>query len=158
MTARELESIIRGMTPALRDVLTTELRAITGRVARLEQQWPRDGRDGQPGRDGLPGPRGDAGLDGKDGHDGLGMDDFESEYDGARTLILRFKAADRVKELRVVLAGLPLYCGRWSADRAYDRGDIVTIGGSHWHCNDATTDRPGETAAWTLSVKGIGRR
>lgn len=46
------------------------------------------------------------------------------------------------------------YRGVFAAGSSYDAGDTVTFGGSLWHCNAATTDRPGDNAdAWTLAVK-----
>lgn len=36
---------------------------------------------------------------------------------------------------------------------AYERGDTVTWGGSLWHCNEPTCDKPGESKAWALAVK-----
>jgi hypothetical protein len=34
------------------------------------------------------------------------------------------------------------------------RGDVVTFGGSMWHCNAATEEKPGDgSAAWTLAAK-----
>lgn len=72
----------------------------------------------------LPGPTGPPGQDGRDGAPGK---------DG--TPGLRF-------------------AGVYVDGKTYDLGDLVTWGGSSWHCNEATTTRPGEGAhAWTLMVK-----
>jgi hypothetical protein len=46
------------------------------------------------------------------------------------------------------------YRGTFAVGTAYDVGDTVTHGGSLWHCNQSTKDRPGEGShAWTLAVK-----
>lgn len=46
------------------------------------------------------------------------------------------------------------YRGVYATGFSYDAGDTVTFGGSLWHCDAATSDRPGENAgAWTLAVK-----
>lgn len=38
--------------------------------------------------------------------------------------------------------------------QAYDRGHLVTWAGASWHCNEATTTKPGDgSKAWTLMVK-----
>jgi hypothetical protein len=72
----------------------------------------------------LPGPPGPPGADGKDGRDG----------DPGRP-------------------GLQ-YLGVYQEGKSYDVGDIVTYAGSAWHCNEATTTRPGDgSAAWVLMVK-----
>ncbi len=46
------------------------------------------------------------------------------------------------------------YRGVHEPSLAYDTGDTVTHGGSLWHCNSLTKERPGEgSKAWTLAVK-----
>jgi len=35
----------------------------------------------------------------------------------------------------------------------FDQGDVVTWGGSAWHCQRKTTDKPGTSADWKLMVK-----
>ncbi|KQM92159.1 hypothetical protein ASE77_11810 [Sphingomonas sp. Leaf226] len=46
------------------------------------------------------------------------------------------------------------YRGVHEPNVAYDTGDTVTHGGSLWHCNVLTKERPGEgSKAWTLAVK-----
>lgn len=35
----------------------------------------------------------------------------------------------------------------------YEHGDVVTYAGSAWHCQEKTTDQPGNSAAWKLMVK-----
>lgn len=53
--------------------------------------------------------------------------------------------------------------GVWQPGTQALAGEFWTEGGSVWHCNEATTDRPGNGSnAWTLSVKrgrdGSGHR
>jgi hypothetical protein len=46
------------------------------------------------------------------------------------------------------------YRGVFLEGSTYAAGDLVTWAGSAWHCNDATTTKPGDGAkAWTLMVK-----
>lgn len=45
------------------------------------------------------------------------------------------------------------YKGVWRDGNAADVGNFYTFGGSVWHCNEPTTERPGTSAAWTLAVK-----
>jgi hypothetical protein len=45
------------------------------------------------------------------------------------------------------------YDGPFEGEKTYQRGTFVTHGGSLWHCNHETTDRPGDTPAWVLAVK-----
>ncbi|KAA6040524.1 phage gp6-like head-tail connector protein [Pantoea sp. F_11] len=48
-----------------------------------------------------------------------------------------------------------LYRGVFKADTEYLPGDTVTWGGSLWHCDTKTQDKPGETGStgWTLAAK-----
>jgi hypothetical protein len=44
------------------------------------------------------------------------------------------------------------YCGVWSADHRYVRGELVTHSGSMWYCNEPTNTKP-PGSHWTLCVK-----
>ena len=44
--------------------------------------------------------------------------------------------------------------GVYQDGKSYDLGNLVTWAGSSWHCNEATTTKPGDgSRAWTLMVK-----
>ena len=44
--------------------------------------------------------------------------------------------------------------GVYQDGKAYEVGHLVTWAGSSWHCNEATTTKPGDgSKAWTLMVK-----
>jgi hypothetical protein len=45
-----------------------------------------------------------------------------------------------------------VYKGIWK-EGAYAKGNTVTTGGSLWHCNKDTTDKPGTSEAWQLCAK-----
>jgi hypothetical protein len=46
------------------------------------------------------------------------------------------------------------YRGVYADGTAYVLGDVVTWAGGAWHCNTATTDKPGDGSdVWTLMVK-----
>lgn len=107
------------------------------------------GKDGSAGTDGLPGA---PGTNGKDGADGFGFDDLDVVHDGERGFTFRFTRGDRVKEFPFSVP-VQIYRGVYKDGQAYQRGDAVTWGGSQWHCDKATSDKPGEGGAWTLSTK-----
>lgn len=116
----------------------------------------RDGRDGLPG---VPGANGERGLDGEDGRDGingkdgLGFEDMTVEYDGERRFTFRLARGDTVKEWTRVVP-VQLYRGVHADGAAHEPGDTVTWGGSLYHCNEPTTEKPGAgSKAWTLAVK-----
>lgn len=48
-----------------------------------------------------------------------------------------------------------IYRGVFKAGEAYQAGDTVTWGGSMWHCDQDSTDKPGENGSkgWTLATK-----
>lgn len=94
------------------------------------------------------------GTDGDPGAPGFNLEDFDaSVLDDGRTVLLSFtgKGMDYKVEL-----GFPvmIYRGVFKDGQKYERGDTVTWGGSLWHCEDETADKPGEGAkAWTLCAK-----
>lgn len=116
----------------------------------------RDGRDGLPGRDGKDGAPGEAGKDGTDGlngRDGLGFDDLTVDYDGERTVTLRFAAGDRVKEFPIKFPVI-IDRGVWKDGQTYERGDAVTWGGSlHVAKKDTSTKPDTPDSDWRLSAK-----
>lgn len=61
----------------------------------------------------------------------------------------------RVKALEDGSAFADLYKGVHLQGQHHRRGEMVTQGGSLWICLAATRDRPGESAAWRLIVKGM---
>jgi len=44
------------------------------------------------------------------------------------------------------------YRGVWQSGE-FRRGDMATLKGALWHCNEPTTDRPGTNSFWTLMHK-----
>lgn len=97
------------------------------------------------------------GLDGKDGErgePGFSLENFEIvQNEDGRTVELKFEGGDtsytRELELPVVI-----YRGVFKEGEAYAIGDMVTWGGSVWHCNSAEAGKPGEdSAGWVLAVK-----
>ncbi len=47
-----------------------------------------------------------------------------------------------------------IYRGVFVEGKTYQRGDCTTWAGSEWHCNETTTNKPGDgSKAWTLKVK-----
>jgi Collagen triple helix repeat (20 copies) len=112
------------------------------------------GRDGIDGKDGAPGENGRDGIDGKDGRDGFSLEQFDAELaEGGRLLVLTLTSGALVQR-RELRTALMLYRGVYRDGAPYEPGDTVTWGGSIWHCNAATSDRPGDgSKAWTLAVK-----
>lgn len=122
-----------------------------------------DGKDGAPGRDGQPGAPGAAGRDGKDGadgrdgkdgaagRDGLGFDDLSFEYDGERTVTLRFARGSDVKTFPIDLP-IPIFRDAWT-ERQYKRGDMVMWGGSLFCATRDTRAKPDSNDDWKLATR-----
>ena len=103
------------------------------------------------------------------------VDKYAARVEGYTSFLQRDAAAlgERVKaiEVRPVQPGPPgdpgppgkdgadgkpglTYCGVFVEGKSYDVGELVTWGGSMWHCNEATETKPGDgSRAWTLAVK-----
>lgn len=123
------------------DVLSKDLAAVRERVAVLEVKAP------------VPGPPGADGKNGADGQDGLGFDDLTADFDGDRTLALKFSRDGRAKVFHMELPFLR-YQGVFQHGKSYTVGDVVTFGNQSWHCHEATITPPGDGAkAWQLMVR-----
>jgi hypothetical protein len=58
---------------------------------------------------------------------------------------------ERISKLEAL--PLPRFVGLWVEGYVYAPGNLVQWGGSLWHCNEHTKDKPGTSTAWTLAVK-----
>lgn len=97
-----------------------------------------DGKDGEPGRDGI---------------DGLGFDDLSAEYDGERSIVLRFVRGEQSKEFAFTMP-IVIDRGVWVEGKDYHAGDAVTWAGSVWIAQTSgVTDKPDGGDGWRLSVK-----
>lgn len=139
----------------------------------------RDGKDGDPGRDAAlieplaaidPArsyPRGtwakhNGGLwlsrattDGMTGWDcivsGVSLEIEQGE--NPRQFTMRARSSDGSASLQTFSLPVLIYQEVWK-DGAYERGDCVTWGGSVWHCQRDTTEKPAFGCAdWKLMVK-----
>jgi hypothetical protein len=111
---------------------------------------PKPGRDGLPG---APGPPGRDGRDGAPGQDGLGFDELHVLRNGEREITLEFVQGERVKRFPIAVPAV-IYQGVYTSGKAYEPGDVVSFGGSGWHCNQPTDTKPGDgNATWTLAIK-----
>src|SRR4030095_14683770 len=89
--------------------------------------------------------------------DGLTVDQLKiaQDADDPRVVTIGYRDGETVKTLATLHFPTTLYCGVFDGGRkgGYARGDEVTYQGALWHCNAATTVRPGLSDAWTLAVK-----
>jgi len=88
----------------------------------------------------------------KDGKDGFSLSDFSAEFDGERTVTLRFASGDIKEEVKLLLA-VPLFRGVWS-ENEYQRGDMVIRDGSLFVALKDTMTVPGTANSnWQLATK-----
>lgn len=92
--------------------------------------------------DRLPKPR-----DGVDGKDAVPVEDFELSLEG-RNLTVSLGSVTKTIHVPATI-----YRGVFKDGEAYDVGDLATFGGSLFHCNEATTEKPETGKAWTLAAK-----
>lgn len=90
----------------------------------------------------------------KDGVDGMGFDDLVVEYDGERTFTVALVRGERRKAHSFKLP-MMLYRKVYAEKVSYERGDVVTWGGSSWVAlKDAPQGKPGDASRdWQLIVK-----
>lgn len=143
----------------------------------------KDGADGEPGKDGrdgigladafidrsgllvltltngeartfgeIMGKDGAPGQPGRDGQDGVGFDDLEFTSDGGRNFMVRFVKGERIKEFPFRLP-VVLDAGIWNPEKAYEKGDAVSFGGSIWIAQEDTRQKPEHGGSWRLGVK-----
>lgn len=111
-----------------------------------------DGRDGRDGERGLKGDTGERGERGADGLDGFSLTDFSAEFDGERRVTFKLESAD-LRKSHTFVVPWQLYRDVFKEGQPYERGDVVTWGGSTWVAKEDTTDKPGLSPAWQLSCK-----
>nr|DAL63578.1 MAG TPA_asm: hypothetical protein [Caudoviricetes sp.] len=170
-----LEELVAAAMPVLPDV-----KALLGEaVAAIPPAEP--GRDGEDGRDALaleilPSidegksyPRGSYAT-----HKGglwrsyektHGMRGWECVVDGVagveiersdqRCFTLTVNRTSGSSETKTFDVPVMIYKGVFKSGQEYRPGDTVTWGGSLWHCDEQTQDKPGETGSkgWTLATK-----
>lgn len=102
----------------------------------------RDGDDGKPGQDGKP------------GLDGFSIDDFDAGIeDDGRMVVFALRSGNREQIKKIKVASL-IDRGVHRPGAPYEKGDVVTHGGSLWIAQKDTTAAPGEGSPdWRLAVK-----
>lgn len=129
-----------------------EVQALIGAVVESEQaKWALDFERRAQGVleravERIPKPR-----DGIDGKDGMGFDALQLDYDGERQFTFSFAQGDKEKSFSFAVP-LLLDRGVFKEGAEYERGDVVTWGGSMWIAQTFTKNKPGDDG-WRLAVK-----
>ncbi|BCU51181.1 Carbohydrate binding domain [Citrobacter amalonaticus] len=84
-----------------------------------------------------------------------GVSNVDIKQDNQRKFSISLQRASGAIEVKSFDIPVTIYRDVFKAGTEYQPGDTVTWGGSMWHCNESTTDKPGETGSkgWTLAVK-----
>ena len=93
------------------------------------------GKDGDPGKDA----------------ETFTLDDFDIEQIDERSFRFKFTHGGECHSFDFAFP-VPLYRDTYAAGKTYQSGDMVTWGGSLWHCDKPTAETPGG-GGWTLAVK-----
>ncbi len=84
-----------------------------------------------------------------------GVSDVDISMNGQRNFIVTVNRASGASEKKSFDIPTMVYRGVFKSGDEYLPGDTVTWGGSLWHCDEQTQDKPGETGSkgWTLAAK-----
>lgn len=136
-----------------------------GKIIKIGKVVGEDGKDVDPDQvrkllqemvDALPPPTdGKDGRDGVDGKDGVGFGNITLQQISDREYKWVVANPDGTKSEEFPLRiDLPLYRDMYVSGQTYQKGDLVTLGGSMWHANKETSVRP-ETGLedWTIAAK-----
>ncbi|EEQ9943846.1 phage portal protein, partial [Escherichia coli] len=84
-----------------------------------------------------------------------GVADIDVSMTGERLFSVVVRQSSGQRTEKTFSLPVMLYRGVFRAGETYHPGDTVTWGGSLWHCNSMTGDKPGEahSLAWTLAAK-----
>ncbi|HBY7783022.1 TPA: phage gp6-like head-tail connector protein [Klebsiella aerogenes] len=173
-----IQELVSASMPDLPDVKSLVKEAIAAQPA---AEPGKDGKDGEDGRDALAleilpfideeksYPRGSYAT-----HNGglwrayektHGMRGWECLVDGVagidiqrseqRSFTLAVNRTSGASETKSFDVPVMIYQGVFKSGQEYLPGDTVTWGGSLWHCDEQTQDKPGEAGSkgWTLAAK-----
>lgn len=91
-------------------------------------------------------------INGKDGET-FTLDDFDVVPIDERTITMGFTKGE-LKHTFELEFPVTIYRGVYNEKETYARGDVVTWGGSAWHCDEAKEIKPGAPdSGWRLMVK-----
>lgn len=84
-----------------------------------------------------------------------GVAGVDIEHSELRTFTLTVNRTSGATETKTFDVPVMIYQGVFKSGQEYLPGDTVTWGGSLWHCDEQTQDKPGETGSkgWTLAAK-----
>ncbi|MFK3708181.1 phage gp6-like head-tail connector protein [Klebsiella sp. NPDC088457] len=84
-----------------------------------------------------------------------GVAGVDVSLDGQRSFTVTVNRASGGSEKKSFDVPVMVYRGVFKSGDEYMPGDTVTWGGSLWHCDEQTQDKPGETGSkgWTLAAK-----
>jgi hypothetical protein len=131
MNHGEMAVLMKGIAPVLREMVVNAVQPVADRLRQLEMREP---------------------LEGPPGKDGFSLEDFDCQVlDDDRTIQFSFKSGEH-EHIATMKWPTVIYRNVFKEGEQYETGDMVTWGGSLWHCDKATTSKPG-TEDWTLACK-----
>ena len=162
---------INDLAEVFADAIKDATAPLIKRIAELEAKsvaMPERGKDGVGLADALKDADGNLVLvmtdgstknlgrvDGENGKDGetFTLDDFDIVPIDERTITMGFTKGE-LKHTFELEFPVTIYRGVYNEKETYARGDVVTWGGSAWHCDEAKEIKPGAPdSGWRLMVK-----
>ena len=141
----DAENLGREMLAAVIAYVARETAPLAARLNDLENRAAAKGDAGEAGAVGEQGQRGAAG-------DGIATVAIEQGAD-ARDFTITVTQTSGAKTENTFHLPVLIYRQIWR-EGEYTEGDVVTHGGSAWHCQiERATDKPGTSEAWRLMVK-----
>lgn len=83
---------------------------------------------------------------------GLSVFEVRQDTDPRVFVFLTAKTGELPSTMQVFIPAM-IYREIYREGIEYERGDVVTFGGSAWHCQEKTTTKPGSGGGWKLMVK-----
>lgn len=84
-----------------------------------------------------------------------GVDSIDVSQNAQREFCINLSLSDGAMVEKTFSVPVLIYRGVFKSGKEYQEGDTVTWGGSLWHCDASTVDKPGELGSkgWTLATK-----
>ncbi len=83
----------------------------------------------------------------------VGLAEFDVQALDERSFEYSWRLSNGTTQTKRIDPPTMIYREIFSEGKEYSRGDVVTWGGSTWHCQETTKEKPGDGKAWRLVVK-----
>lgn len=83
-----------------------------------------------------------------------GVQSLDVSMPTERECVVSIKSSSGAEQIKNFVLPVMIYRNVFKEGNEFERGDVVTWGGSLWHCNAQTNEKPGDgSKSWTLAAK-----